>query len=105
MKADRICHFRTASLMLAGTFIGGALGSVSALAQETAPQEGADKANPNPNDIVATARRTSERLSDVPVSVVALSGEQLAERRILSDADLQSATPGLTIRQTARNHL
>jgi iron complex outermembrane receptor protein len=51
-------------------------------------------------DIVVTARRTSERLADVPVSVSALSEQTLTERRILTDADLQSATPGLTVRQT-----
>jgi iron complex outermembrane receptor protein len=63
-------------------------------AEPTAPTQGGG------DDIVVTARRTQELLSDVPVSVSALSSEALTERRILSDADLQSATPGLTVRQT-----
>lgn len=69
---------------------------------QTAPPaaETTDTAGPSNNDIVVTARRTEERLSDVPVSVSALGGEELAERRILSESDLQSATPGLTVRQT-----
>jgi iron complex outermembrane receptor protein len=54
----------------------------------------------NADDIVVTARRTSERLSDVPVSVAAMGEQQLNEKRILTDSDLQSATPGLTVRQT-----
>lgn len=98
MRAIGMRRIHAVSLLLASTFIGGSLWSVQANAQEEAPQEGVAKTSLD--DIVVTARRTSERLSDVPVSVAALSGEQLAERRILSDADLQSATPGLTIRQT-----
>src|SRR3984957_10488419 len=50
--------------------------------------------------IVVTARRTTERLQDVPVAVTAISPEALAEQRIDSQVDLQFATPGLTVRQT-----
>lgn len=51
-------------------------------------------------DIVVTARRVEERLSRTPVSVTALSGDALAERRVLGERDLQQAIPGLTIRTT-----
>jgi iron complex outermembrane recepter protein len=51
-------------------------------------------------DIVVTARRTDERLQDVPVAVAAFGEAALAERRITSEVDLQVATPGLTVRQT-----
>lgn len=51
-------------------------------------------------DIVVTARRQSEKLQDVPVAVAAFGTEALAEQRILSQVDLQAATPGLTVRQT-----
>ena len=74
---------------------------VPAYAQTAAAEtETAETAVPGSNDIVVTARRTEERLSDVPVSVSALGGAELEERRILSESDLQSATPGLTVRQT-----
>lgn len=63
------------------------------------PDPQAEAANA-PGDIVVTARRTNERLQDVPVAVTAFGGEQLAERRIVSETDLQIATPGLTVRQT-----
>lgn len=51
-------------------------------------------------EIVVTARRTEEKLQDVPISVAAFGEQALAERRIASEADLQIATPGLTVRQT-----
>ena len=50
--------------------------------------------------IVVTARRTTERLQDVPVAVTAIAPEALAEQRIDTQVDLQFATPGLTVRQT-----
>jgi iron complex outermembrane recepter protein len=50
--------------------------------------------------IVVTARRTEEKLQDVPVAVTALSGAALAEIGVTSQTDLQFATPGLTVRQT-----
>jgi iron complex outermembrane receptor protein len=50
--------------------------------------------------IVVTARRTEEKLQDVPVAVTALSGDALAELGVTSQTDLQFATPGLTVRQT-----
>ncbi|MBL0116833.1 MAG: Plug domain-containing protein [Sphingomonadales bacterium] len=52
------------------------------------------------SDIIVTARRTEEKLQDVPVAVTAFGQQALAERRISSESDLQTATPGLTVRQT-----
>ncbi len=50
-------------------------------------------------DIVVTARRREESLSRVPVSISAISGDDLAKRQILSESDLQLTTPGVTVRQ------
>jgi iron complex outermembrane receptor protein len=50
--------------------------------------------------VVVTARRRSESLSKVPVTVTALGGAELAERAITTDADLQRSVPGLTVRET-----
>jgi iron complex outermembrane recepter protein len=52
------------------------------------------------NEIIVTARRTDERLQDVPVAVTAFGVDALKERNIGSETDLQIATPGLTVRQT-----
>jgi len=46
-------------------------------------------------DIVVTANRRSERLQDVPASVSALTGDQLAQAGITSTRDLQFVTPSL----------
>lgn len=49
------------------------------------------------DDIIVTARRTSERLQDTPVAVTALSGEQLEAKGLTSVADLRQTTPNLNI--------
>ena len=54
--------------------------------------------------IVVTARRRAEDLSRVPTSVTALGGDALRERSITNQADLQSAIPGLTVRETQSNN-
>jgi iron complex outermembrane receptor protein len=51
-------------------------------------------------EIVVTARRKDEKLEKVPVSVSAFSATDLAQQKITTEADLESSTPGLTVRQT-----
>lgn len=100
---DRSCraHLMLSTALVAISVCAGAASAQTAEAQATAAPEQAAGAEPaGLEDIVVTARRTSEKLSDVPVSVAALGEQQLTEKRILTDADLQSATPGLTVRQT-----
>lgn len=46
-------------------------------------------------DIIVTARRTSERLQDIPLSVTAISQQKLVEAGILTARDLPLLTPGL----------
>lgn len=55
-------------------------------------------------EVVVTARRKDESLSEVPISISAIGSEQLEDRQIKTDADLQYAVPGLTIRQTQGNN-
>jgi len=47
-----------------------------------------------PNEIIVTAQKRSERLSDVPMSISAASGDQLQQRGITSVADLGKVAPG-----------
>jgi len=54
------------------------------------------------DEIIVTARRTSERLQDVPIAVSAFSGEQLQRQNILQPQDLQRVAPSLTVTPTAR---
>ncbi|MET0239930.1 MAG: TonB-dependent receptor [Sphingobium sp.] len=47
-------------------------------------------------DIIVTARRTEERLQDVPISITVFSQEQIASRNIVNAADLAAYTPSLS---------
>lgn len=64
-------------------------------AQDEAAQE--DSAG-GVGDIVVTARKTSERAVDVPISLVAVSGEQLASKGVVQLQDLAVSVPNF--RQT-----
>ncbi|MBW8752999.1 MAG: TonB-dependent receptor [Sphingomonadales bacterium] len=75
--------------MLAATALAAVLAS-PALAQQ-AP------ANNASGDIIVTARRYEERLQDVPISVTVYNQEQLANRNIVTPADLATYTPSLTV--------
>ena len=52
-------------------------------------------------EITVTARRRSENISNVPVSITALDSNSLTEQTVHTDADLQEAVPGLIVRTTA----
>lgn len=67
----------------------------SASAQETASEADASAGS---GDIIVTAQRRSETLERTPVSVAVLGGDALAKQAIVSEADLQIATPGLTVK-------
>lgn len=49
------------------------------------------------SEILVTALRRNERLQDVPVSITALSGDQLAEQRMDSPNDLAGSVPNLQV--------
>jgi iron complex outermembrane receptor protein len=66
------------------------LGNGSAHAQEQAAEEA-----PAAGDIVVTARKTNESLTDVPVSITALTADALEARDIKDMSDVASFTPGL----------
>ena len=56
----------------------------------------AAKENDGITDIVVTAQRRSERLSNVPIAVSAFSAETLADARISNVNDIASRTPSFT---------
>ena len=58
----------------------------------------ADEQSSTLEPVVVTARRQNENLEKVPVAISALSQQDLAERKITTEADLESAVPGLTVR-------
>ncbi len=53
-------------------------------------------------EVTVTARRRSEQISNVPISITAFDANTLAERTIRSESDLQIAVPGLIVRTAVR---
>ncbi|MET0364159.1 MAG: TonB-dependent receptor [Sphingobium sp.] len=54
--------------------------------------QGAD----DPTTIVVTARRTEERLQDVPISITVFNQQQLSNRNVVNSQDLATYTPSLS---------
>ena len=52
------------------------------------------------DDIVVTARRTAEKLQDVPVAVTALTGAAIENRSMRTLTDIQALTPSLNFTST-----
>lgn len=77
------------------------MNSTTVLAQNAsvASAAAADTAATNVGgDIVVTAQRRAGTLERTPVAISVLSGDTLAKQAIVTESDLQAATPGLTIR-------
>lgn len=51
-------------------------------------------------DIIVTAQKREQRLNDVPISITAVSGEQLSRSGITSTADLAKISPGFTYQES-----
>ena len=75
-----------------------ALAAGTAFAQSPASQvDPQDSETVNANDIIVTAQRRAERLEDVPVSIVALTGEGLAKTGVQRLSDLGQVAAGVQI--------
>lgn len=77
--------------LLAATAIVAAPGV--ALAQSTAPAE----QEQGFEDIIVTAQRTDQKLQDVPVSVTAITAEQIETRQILAPTDIARLVPNVKL--------
>lgn len=66
-------------------------GASTAVAQEASVDE-----------VVVTARKTAERLQDVPISVNALSGDQLRDRSAVDVKDILRTVPGFSFSNVER---
>jgi iron complex outermembrane recepter protein len=69
-----------------------------------AAEENAASENSGYDEIIVTARRRGEDLAKVPASVSAISADAIAQKGIVQQADLQSAVPGLVVRETQTNN-
>jgi iron complex outermembrane receptor protein len=75
-------------LLLATTVLSGAY-AAPALAQDNSGASGLG------SDIIVTARRTEERLQDVPISITVMSQDAITNRNISNAGDLGSYIPSL----------
>ncbi len=62
-------------------------------------QSATPASNIDQDAIIVTARRRDENIEKVPISIVAIGAQQLRDRSIFSESDLQTSVPGLTVRQ------
>src|ERR1700761_2981335 len=89
------CAALLGALLPVGAFAQSTATSSDALQQTQAPASGGLE------EVTVTARRRSENISNVPISITALDANELVSRTIRSETDLQAAVPGLIIRSTA----
>ena len=78
----------------------------AAEAADAAADQGAESSNA-PQDITVTARRTTERLQDVPVAVSVVSMETMESRGTFNPVDIVQSAPGLNVSASVsdRNNL
>jgi iron complex outermembrane receptor protein len=88
----RGCIYRSSAFFLAlsGLLVGASPGSRAQTLDATQPTT-------ELTEVVVTAQRRAERLQDVPLSVTAITGEDIAARGVTSLEDLQYSVPGLSI--------
>src|ERR1700755_210167 len=88
-KMDRFIGSQLRAALLVSAAAVSAAGATPTFAQ--ASGEPADL-----GDIVVTARRSEERLQDVPISITVYNQEQLANRNVTNAVDLANYTPSLS---------
>lgn len=64
----------------------------------------ADAPDATSGEIIVTARRRAENIEKVPIAISVISGDDIVKRAIFNENDLQSAVPGLVIRQNGGNN-
>ena len=82
-----------ALLMVSGAFVAG-LASPAMAQNSAAEQAGEDEGS---NTIIVTARRREERLIDVPISISAVTGEQLEQQGVLELTQVAQQVPNITL--------
>jgi iron complex outermembrane recepter protein len=70
----------------------------SSWAQTTASQ-------PTLSEIIVTAQKREQNIQDVPISVIALSAQQLKDGGVTDIKNLQALTPGLTVTSTTSENV
>ncbi|HWW20412.1 MAG TPA: TonB-dependent receptor plug domain-containing protein, partial [Steroidobacteraceae bacterium] len=92
MKSSSVPLRRAVTLALA---ISGAM--ASGYAWSAGEANANTNASPELDEVIVTAEKRSENLQDVPISVIAVSSQQLKDAGVKDIKDLQTLTPGLTV--------
>ncbi|GLJ00358.1 TonB-dependent receptor [Sphingobium sp. BS19] len=102
-------HYLTKSVYCSVSAMG-LLAACGAHAQSSSPSTdtpttnaAADGSESTVGDIIVTANKREENINKVGLSITALSGEALAERKITSLQDIASAVPGLSYAASTAN--
>src|SRR5579871_4353448 len=74
-------------------------GTIPAAFAQTAPSGATDSGQPSPlQEIVVTAEKRTSTVQDTPISITALSGEQLQQQGITGVSGIVQSVPGLSMR-------
>ena len=95
MTNRRVLERRAFALISA---ISGVIAAGSTWAQETTSQ-------PSLTEIIVTAQKREQNIQDVPISVIALSAQQLKDGGVTDIKNLQALTPGLTVTSTTSENV
>lgn len=91
-------NHRSGHILLGSTILAAAFAFPAVATAQDAPAPAAEADAPATNEIIVTAQRKEERLSRVPVSVVAFDAETLQDRAITSEQDIGTLVPGLQVK-------
>lgn len=91
-------NHRSGHMLLGSTILAAAFAFPAAAMAQDVPAAPAEADAPATNEIIVTAQRKEERLSRVPVSVVAFDAETLQDRAITSEQDIGTLVPGLQVK-------
>lgn len=97
--AHKLLRTSSNCVMATGLVLAAGLMPVGAAAQVTNPKptEATEVSENTDGDIVVTARKRAEDILKVPVTVSALTSEDIERRGIVSVADIAENTPGLNV--------
>lgn len=91
MSTRSMIHTLLAATALVGVMASPALAQQDTQSQpDTGESPSVTNESDNPADIIVTARRTEEKLQDVPISITVFTQDQITNRNIFNAADLGS---------------
>lgn len=82
-----------------GALLGSAMLPVTAYAQDRGDAPKADREGEARNEILVTATKRSERITDLPFAITAIGLEEIQDRGAIDLRDMQYSVPGLNIQE------